>query len=248
MTAIVGVLCTDGVVIGADSASTFTTEQTRTIEQRSQKIHILCDNRIIVAGTGSVGLGQRFNAIVEEAGRGGLKGSNIEVGKSICRSGIQDFAHTGIEKASYGALVAFAIKDQPYLCEFECGSLQPEFKTSNIWYVSMGSGQLITDPFLGFIREVFWETGPPSLQDGVFAVTWTLEQAILLNPGGVNGPISIAVLEKLADGKTKARKLDSTELDEHRQNVTAAKAHLREYSRKLQSGAPATDVPKPPTP
>ena len=113
----------------------------------------------------------------------------------------------------------------------------------------MGSGQTITDPFLGFMREVFWESGPPSVGDAVFAVTWTLEHVIGLNPGGVNGPISIAVLEKLKDRTMRGRRLDPTELAEHRQNVNAARAHLREYQKKLQPDASIglPEVPKPPS-
>ena len=52
MTAIVGVLCRDGVVIGTDSSATFTYGPQRTIEQPTEKLSIV-DQSVIVAGTGA---------------------------------------------------------------------------------------------------------------------------------------------------------------------------------------------------
>ncbi|MGH2359351.1 MAG: hypothetical protein ACRDGM_02260 [bacterium] len=247
MTAIVGVFCKDGAVIGTDSSATFTAGQSRTIEQQTEKIHIV-DDHIIIACTGAIGLYQRFCAIVGKIWKdNGFTGSEIEVAKRLSRETLQDLAQTFLQPTGFGATIAFPIQHRPHLCEFLPDNFQPELKTNKLWYCSMGSGQQITDPFLGLMREVFWEKGPPSLQEGVFAVTWALDHVITLNPGGVKDPISIAVLEKLGDGKARARRLEPTELAEHRQNVTAAKAHLREYQKKLQPGAPAPDVPKPPS-
>ena len=151
MTSIVGVRCRDGVVIGADSSSTFSaTSQIPTIEQPTAgKINIY-GGRVIVAGTGEVGLAQRFGAVVEKmvSDLGSKLPTGIECGKGLAKAGIQDFQSTGV-KGGYGALVAFPCKDAPHLCEFPATNFQPELKTDDIWYVSLGSAQLITDPFLG---------------------------------------------------------------------------------------------------
>lgn len=64
MTAIVGIICKKGVVVGADSSATFNAGQINTMEQKTKKIQII-DNKIIIAGTGSIGLGQRFFHEVE---------------------------------------------------------------------------------------------------------------------------------------------------------------------------------------
>ena len=49
MTAVVGVLCKDGVVVGSDSSATFGPHpQFHTIEQRCKKISVI-EDRIIVA-------------------------------------------------------------------------------------------------------------------------------------------------------------------------------------------------------
>lgn len=251
MTSIVGVRCRDGVVIGADSSSTFThTAQLRTIEQpTADKIHIY-GGRVIVAGTGEVGLGQRFGAVVEKAVNelGSKFPTAIECGKGLAKAGLEDFKSTGVQ-GGYGALVAFACKDAPHLCEFPIANFQPELKTDDIWYVSLGGAQLITDPFLGFLRQVFWEDGPPALQDGIFSVVWTLEQAINLNTGGVKDPIRIAILERNPSQTTGhpwiARSLSEEEIEVHSQNVDAARKHLREF-RKKHAAEAAADLPAPP--
>jgi 20S proteasome alpha/beta subunit len=248
MTAIVGVLCRDGLVIGADSSMTLGSGMgDRTIEQPTEKITI-CAESVIIAGTGQVGLGQRFVHIIETAYSEKLfLGSNhsTTVGTEICRRALSDFGSTAVRPGQYGALVGFALDNKPYLCEFPASDFQPEFKTERFWYCSMGSGQPITDPFLALMREVFWDSGLPTVQDGTFAVTWALDHAVKINPGGINGPVRIAVLEKHA-GKLRAKLLQEDDLDEHRQNIGQAKERLRTFPQLQNANAPNTpDIPKP---
>lgn len=242
MTILVGIKCKDGIIIGSDSSATFSAGQISTIEQSTKKIQILHDS-IIVAGTGSVGLGQRFCDIVENAYASkrfvGMNG--IQIATDITQLAVENFSRTGATKGQYGALVAYSANHDIHLCEFGCSDMQPELKTTGIWYASMGSGQLIADPFLGLMRNVFWGDGMPSLQEGIFIATWTIEHAINLNAGGVNGPIQLSILTK--DGK--ARLLDEGELAEHKENVSGVVAHLRAYKEKF-SGKSAPALPKVP--
>jgi hypothetical protein len=98
----------------------------------------------------------------------------------------------------------------------------------------MGSGQPITDPFLGLMRRVFWPNSVPLLNEGIFAATWALKHVIELNPGGINGPPQIATL----DLKTKkAKLLSDPELEEHMNNAKGAEVYLREYKAILQGKA-----------
>ncbi len=220
----------------------------RTIEQPTEKLYI-CSDAIIVAGTGAVGLGQRFCRIVDVAYQDKVfaTGSHhVGVGTEVCKRARADFASTGVDRGKYGALVAFPFNNKPNLCEFAIDDFQPEFKTEKMWFCSMGSGQLITDPFLALMREVFWGSGLPTVQDATFATTWTLDHAVQVNPGGINGPVRIAVLEK-KEGKFRARLLDDDALEEHRQNIGQAKDRLRNLSVSQRADAPGTpDVPKPP--
>ena len=248
MTAIVGIICKDGVVIGADSSATFVHgQQFRTIEQPCEKICVIANN-VIIAGSGQIGMGQRFCHVVEKAWKKGIFGKHpLDIGRDLSRLGIDDFGYTQAPVGQYGALVAFFSGGKPCLFEFQIQDFQPEYKTDSLWYCSMGSGQPITDPFLAFMREIFWQDGPPNLQEGIFATIWTLEHAIKINPGGINGPVQIAVLESLKGAPFTARKLKDNELDEHRENIHQAQLCLRGFRESYKPTTPSEipDTPKP---
>lgn len=251
MTALVGIFCSDGVVIGADSAATSALSNgMRTVEQPVMKIDII-DGKIIIAGTGQVGMGQRFSALTHGlwANRKLMGKDEFGFAKELARSAIADFAETNAKTGQYGALVAFPCKSRSpnghHLVEFAVTDFQPEFKNSNLWYVSMGGGQMVVDPFLCFIRDIFWQSGPPTLQDGIFAATWLLDYAVAVNSGGVNAPVRIAVLEKTA-GDWRARLVSDEELLEHRDSQSAAKDALRNFKARIVTESAARDIPQPP--
>jgi 20S proteasome alpha/beta subunit len=248
MTILIGVVCDDGIVIGSDSSATFSAGQIPTIEQPMKKVYVVGDD-LIFAGTGSGGLGQRFSAILQQvrASPEFLETDCFTVTKHISRATIEDFRFTYGQPGQFGALVAFTCRAAFHLCEFSITDFQPEFKMDEIWFVSMGSGQAIADPFLGLLRRVFFKTSRPRLNEGIWMVTWTLEHAIELNTGGINGPIQIAVLtRKTPDQPFTARLYTENDLEEHRNNVKDAEEHLAAY-RAILAGR-SEIAPPPPSP
>lgn len=246
MTIVIGLLCQDGIVIGSDSSATFVDGRMPTIEQPCEKIKII-DDHLIVTGTGPIGLGQRFTEIVAAYwhNEGFKNKSAIKASTELCTLGISDFASTQATKGNYGALLAFAANGKFHLCEFGVNDFQPELKTNDLCYVTMGSGQKIADPFLGFIKRIFWEKTNPRLNGGIFAVLWTLEHTIELNPGGINGPPRIAILEKDKFG-FKARMLNEGELHEHMGNAKAVEDHIKKYKDILEGSGDSKKIPAPP--
>ena len=245
MTIIIGVLCQDGVVVGTDSSATFTASRVRTIEQPCKKIEII-DDHIIITGTGQIGLGQRFYEIVDVFWnkKSFRDKSAVQACKELCELAYKDFGSTGVSKGSYGSLLAFAANEEFNLCEFSENDFQPELKTENIWYVAMGSGQNIADPFLGFIRRVFWKNTPPKVNGAIFCVTWALSHTIDLNPGGIKGPSQIAILEMTSNGY-RARFLSDAEITEHEDNINAAEEYLEKYKEILEDKSDKK-IPEPP--
>jgi len=246
MTVLVGVLCEDGVVLGSDSSGTIAGGNIRTIEQPLEKTFIVGDD-VIFAGTGQVGLGQRFKAILEELRRRPdfdfAHQDPLIIAMNICANAVNNFAFTHAPKGEFGALVAFTSRSEFHLCEFAVRDFQPEFKTRDMWFVSMGSGQPITDPLLGLLRRVFFKGSCPRLNEGVFAVAWALAHAIELNTGGIQGPPQIGVLARDApDGPFQARLLTDEELAEHDGNVHGVETHLAAY-RELLSGGGEKPIP-----
>jgi hypothetical protein len=238
MTAIIGIKCKNGVVIGADSCVTFANaQQVPTIERQMDKIEIISNN-IIIAGTGEVGLGQRFCDIVQTTMNPNAAFNLDQPALNIVRfwsaNALEDRYNT-VGKFSaissyqgYGALVAFPAKDQPCLCEFQVKDFQPELKTK-LFYSSMGCAQHITDAFLSFLMDIFWKNDIPNVQGGIFAAEWTLQHVIDNNTGGVKEPTNIAVLEYDQTGKLAARILTKDDLDEVGQSITEAKKDFVDF-------------------
>jgi ATP-dependent protease HslVU (ClpYQ) peptidase subunit len=251
MTAIVGIRCRDGVVIGSDSSATFGDGGGHnTIEQSTAKKIEIIGESVIVAGTGAVGHMQRFTAVTQNLwDQKAFQGkSEIEIGKQLSSGGINDFSSTGaMNNLQFAAMVAYPAKDQPSLCELPGGRgiFQPEIKKADdLWFASTGSGQVITDPFLALLRKVYWSDGAPSLQGGIFTAVWALQHACEVNPGGINAPVKIAVLAR-EKGKLRARMLDEAELAEHQNMVTEATKHMAAFRDILGGKGKASDVPMP---
>ncbi len=246
MTSVVGILCTDGIVIGTDSSATFAASTTPTIEQKTNKIEII-DEKIIVAGTGQVGIGQRFCDIVKIASKEHVFDKTpIGVGKELSSRGIKDFQYTFIQPGQYGALVAYVSKGSFHLCEFAVTNFQPELKTkeSKLWFVSMGCGQFITDPFLGFMRRVFFKDRLPTVADAIFITTWTLQHVIELNVGGINGPIQMAAIKDKSKDQFVASIITEADLSEHCGNVRAAETYLAGYKDILSGSESKEKIPE----
>ncbi len=247
MTALVGVLCTDGVVVGTDSAASFTAGQAFTIKQKVKKLWV-AENCAIVAGTGQVGMGQRFTEIVGSTFTNNKCKNKkpLEVARELAAASHKDFVNTGAHQGQFGALVAFGASKETHLCEFATRDFQPELKNEKTWFVSMGSGQPITDPFLGLLKKAFFADTQPTLAEGIFTVTWTLQNVFDLCVGHIDGPSQIGVLTKKDDANFAARILTDDEITQHEENARGAERHLAEYKNKLQSNKPKEDIPEPP--
>ena len=238
MTLVVGILCTDGVVIGTDSAATMGDNGRYTIEQpHREKVQVI-GKQVIVAGTGQVGLGQRFEQCVRGCWdlKEGFAGRNvIDIGCRLSQGAIRDFQGTGLSAFDYGALVAFPHEQKPSLVEFASGSFQPEVMTNKSWYVSMGAGKPVADPLLGFVREVFWGDSLPDLRAGIFAATMVLTLGCEMAPYGVSKPVQMAVLIKNRKKNFFSKTMSLDELQEQIERVDDVKTHLKEYTNNLLS-------------
>lgn len=253
MTSIVGIRCSDGVVIGADSSATFGDGRyVRTIEQQTEKKIEIFGDQVIIAGTGYVGHAQRFSAVVRELWdqKQFQNKSGLTIAKMLASNAINDFGHTippsHLKEIMFSALVAYQAEGAPHLCELlGPAGFQPELKhPGDLWFASNGSGQVITDPFLALFRSIFWKDGPPNIAGGIFTAMWALQHACEVNPGGIKEPIKLAVLES-HKGKFTARMLTADELKEQHDVVQAATEYFAEFKSLLTGKMEAQPVPKP---
>lgn len=257
MTVLVGVLCTDGVVIAADSAATMGSGGVFTVRQQtSQKITYPQDG-VILAITGSVGLGQRLHDVVKAiAADSQFKSTDpMKVATLVSKNAVSDFERTGAHylgvggqgvapHIGLGALLAFPREDQQAcLIEYDHGTFQPELRDGDLWWTTMGIGKSIADPVLTVLAPLLCEGAQPVLSTGKFLAYWTVRQVINTNTGGVDGPVHMAVLSKEGkDGKYQAVQLTEDDIELHGSMVDAAAdyiARFPEYFRSLSEDVPS---------
>ena len=237
MTVVVGIRCKDGVVIGADSSATSSFLQNfPVLEDHVQKIDIVGD-RFIIAGSGSMGIFQllreKCNLILQEADT--WEKSKFEFGKAI-RNGFEEELNTikADMQSCIDVLIAYDSKGEPTLMEISAANTQrqPEWKELHqLWYASIGSGQIHADPFLGFLRSVYVPKmkNAPDLKLGKFMAYWTVRHVCNVNAGGVKEPIYLATLSKTNKQRCMASMVPDEELSELREMVNNVTEEMSSY-------------------
>ena len=219
MTLIIGVRCGDGVVIGSDSVTTYSsTDGQRTIEQEiDTKIRII-KNSALYASAGAVGPSQDIFSALDSAWKANTKKSKYHVVKKhiadTISNQIKNYARrieatlvvpnrnssNFVTTVDFASLVALPISNEHHLfCFNEHGN--PEECVTELPIVTIGSGQVQADPFLAFVKRVAWKDGQPeSVKQGIVGVLWTLQYVIARNSAlGVGGQPSIGILEKAGE-------------------------------------------------
>jgi hypothetical protein len=261
MTLIIGIACSDGVVIASDSAATMCSGRVSTIEQATKKIHLAGGDNILFGGTGAVGFDQRFLEVVTQvSGLGEFRGMKtaMDKAKRLSKVAIEDFNGTFAVPGGhvwkgggglYAALTAYVVNDQSggkkaALCEFDLDTFQPQLVGApGLWFSTLGSGSTVADPVLALLKTIFWNETTPSLQSGIFAATWTMQHAIAVNTGGVNGPFHVGVIDPKLN--PPGYLLPEDKLMEHKAAVDDAHRHFRQYEAILLG---TKDASAPPTP
>jgi Proteasome subunit len=250
MTVLVGVRCSNGVVIGTDSAVTYAPVPdpqhfTAEVGQGLKIYHI--GTSVIAAITGEVGLGQRFAYGLENSLQKPIPINNkptelrtlppVEVMTAISQLAIADFSRTRQQwerQMGLGALVAIVLDKSPRLIEFDSVYFRPTligeqdetgaFRTLPL--ATAGAGQKLADPFLLHAHRVlFGEKHFPSTADGRLLVACTLDHVIRYNTGTVGGDKHVSSLEQ--DGQNWV--IRQSPDDEVQQQVQDLEAYMRAF-------------------
>lgn len=248
--------------MAADSAATLgQMGQQTVIQSTTKKLNVLLD-KIIVAVSGPVGLSQRLAGEVDRLWREKAF-RDLKPFQVMTRLREEFWKHVGLEyriaaevsrvigpaaaaqDAICSVLVALPVERQAVLFQFD-QQCSPEEVTSQLPFASIGSGQQIADPFLAFLRRIFWKDTEPNLNDGLFAAVWTVEHAIKASPGGVAGPIQVATIERSGSDWEVHEYLEE-ELGEHKQAAAAAETRLAEFKAELQEPIQPTEIPPAPS-
>jgi hypothetical protein len=136
------------------------------------------------------------------------------------------------------SVLATAFKDGFHLVEITPTCMVESIRGGTP-FIGLGSGKNSADPFLGFLRKVYWPEKLPSLRDGELAAYWTVQHAIDMRVFGVGFAVDVFVVETV-NAKARARKLNQAELVEHQSFIAAAEDALRGVRTGMI--APAADV------
>jgi 20S proteasome alpha/beta subunit len=255
VTLIIGIKCRDGIAVGADGAATLGTIAENTVQQPVRKLFGV-DDELIVGVSGPVAFSQIYSAEIRRLSKAQFLKRPEKVLSAIrdavwgnlekewkaasTTSGV--LGQAALSSVMSSAVVAMPILDEPSLFQFNHQCTFEE-ATSDLPFVAIGSGQKLADPFLAFLRRIFWPAKLPHLSDGILATLWTLQQAIRTNAGGVSDPIQIMTLSKIKSRWT-AVELTDEDLAEHKQNISDAERALANYKVEQTTATPV-EIPTP---
>lgn len=260
MTLIIGIKCSDGVVIGSDGAVTTATTlgQSQTITQQAAKLNIIGEH-LVFGVSGPVGLSQAYCQEIEPLitrNRNKVPWTSVTQARQVLQAKLWTHAQAAWERASvvakvYGAaaagqdalhesLVGLPIGDEAHLIQFS-HQCQAQQATIDLPFVAIGSGQKTADPFLAFIRRTFWPNQSPSLGDGIFAILWALDYSIKAQPGGIGDPVQLATLS-LDGANWKAKILSPDELGPYQLVIQEVERQLPTLTRLREE--PSAPIPE----
>lgn len=243
MTVVVTFLCSDGVVIAADSMLTSSFGNMPLAHHTGRKVAVLTGEQVF-AFAGDHGQGDRFRFFADGSHEQiAQKDHPIDYGLHISANLIQQFQATGIGNTiNLNAVLAYTHQGKSTCCMFE-GNIQPRLLDEDHFYSAIGSGKLSADPFVRFLVEVFCQGGRPKVREAVFLGTWAIEHVIHTSPGGVAGPIRIGVLQQNDSNEFVAHEIPDQEIEEHRMAIESAVGALRLWRDKITTGEAGCETP-----
>lgn len=206
MTLIIGVKCSNGIVIGADSAVV-----QGNIRYTTDKIKKISES-VVIGTAGFLDLSQKVEEIFKLKYLEG-KLSNLNPHTAI--EEINNAFYQAVRNDWTIAIEAIKCFGQANNLIFQgltALSVQNNLRLYNTWYecrtyeittsnpiITIGSGSTNADSFLTFIHRVLLNKKVPTITDGVFLTLWALQHAILISAGDVCGPPKILTMENKDD-------------------------------------------------
>ncbi len=254
MSLVIGIKCSDGIVVGADSAATFGGMLRNTIRQTARKIQVI-EGRAVIGSSGLAGLAQRYAGELRDlltlaADRditllpphklmGLLQENFVQTTRQAMDSYLlaQKFTEAGaLNSGLAGTLVATVSQGKLVLFSFD-EVCNPEAATEDLPFVSVGNGQILADPFLAHLKRVLWRDTQPTLALGVLGIVWTLQHAIRVNPGGVAAPFHVYGITLDAQGKVQIAPVDDDSVNALESRISDIEEGMREVATRTVESA-----------
>jgi 20S proteasome alpha/beta subunit len=258
VTLIVGIKCSDGVVVASDSAATFSAAGRPTIGQQDIRKVVTIRDHILFSSSGAVGISQividRITTLWDKKAFRDIKSPDEvmdKLGKEILQL-INPYLQSATWTRQLAgdasmslckSLVAMPVNRLPHLFNFDYNGA-PERATPEVPFVSLGIGQPIADPFLALLKRLLWPTSHPTVAEGTLAAVWCIKHVSQTNPGGVGGEPQLATMTSVPSNDPAVKMFSPEDIEEHLQRVATAEEKLVSELR----GETTTPPPEPPAP
>jgi len=262
VTLIIGIKCQDGIVLGADGAATFVTPTLQqTTVQQVRKIRCI-KGRLAIASAGPWGLGQHYAGALEQLWtNNGLSVSMPHEAMAAIKAAfwphyepahktaeamaaLNSLRNLALVNSMTSALIAMQIKKSVhiFLVDETCTVCELE---GSPYFMALGSGQPVAEPFLSFLSRVFWDQKQPTVSQGIFAIVWTLDYAIRCGTYGLGNPKQLVTFLKQSSGKYETHEIEDSELMEHMQAIDSIEKYLAKYPPRPAEAAEPAPTPPP---
>ena len=241
MTAVLGVKCSDGVIIGADRQLEQSLPEFGQIQHTGDKIAIFENDNMIIVGAGEQHLIQRFvettRSILDKSGYQFEDAISFiqEVYRQI-KTVFRDTERDKNGELKLKTLIAFAFNDGHHLYYFD-KKLEYHFITSPPLYKALGNGTAHLTAFMKQMN-IILERGEETelnLHEGKFHLFWAFNNTLSIAPGSFS-QIDVVTLER-KDGQWVVSKLSLNELKENLEYIQEAKDNLASFLLTKERGA-----------
>lgn len=251
MTLVIGIQCTDGVVLAAERGAIPGTGVVD-VSEDVMKVHAV-DGRFLVGLGGFSGQAHRYLEGIrrlEIADPASMR--RFDVQEEIQKAMISLAADVAIPaKATQiiggdigtvlaEALVAFLSSDGPSLTHI--GAVGMCDCIDEILYHVIGSGEKIAAPFLSYIKRHVWQHKRPTIATAVVSTMWTFSFAHNC-AGNYSPPWVVATLQASEDGRSaKIEFLDDDALGTHHQSVEELETAFGNLPKIYEPGGTQDEV------
>ena len=262
MSLIVGIRCTDSIVLAASGPETLPSEDgLAPARQRARKLRVV-GGMAVLGVSGHDGLAQEMALSLE---RSLTESDHQDVAEDVLRSSIRDALAAPVQRTvaihkTLQGLPGFGITSNDYVLSqsmvaipFQDSTrlyaLDPECSLTEITdehtYAAIGN-TTVAGPLLAFLREVMWQNGVPNQANGELAAYWTVRHAVENTPAGLAHPIQLVVMVRRQDGSIEIIERGDRELAAIGQVMETSLEAMRRSFATQPHASGSGGGPKPP--
>ncbi len=165
MTVVLGLLCKDGVVLGADGASSIV-DRNLNIGYEKARIKIWLEgNTTLGATAGRAEFGQSCRYGVRRLLQDSASPLTdvLAFGDALSAFVRQDFEKWGLKFEGDEALIAVDLGKRPGLFQLSGFNMFPSIIQPESWSQAIGNSSQIIEPFFEFLKDTFWSDALPTV-------------------------------------------------------------------------------------